>query len=459
MKDQADVGLKSDSLGLPEAVVMGIAGTAPAYSMAATTATLIAASGIVSPAILLICGAVMFGVAFAFLHLTRLDPNAGAGYIWVARILHPMLGFFAGWAMLVMSALFMVSGTVPAATALLDVLAPSLRQNLSAVTLVAAAVMISIGLLVLKGIKISSYVQVVMTVIEIAIVVPLIAAAMIQSSGHPAHDLSVSLLLGQGLTPSLFLSGALVAVFFYAGWDVTANLNEETRDARNSGGVASVLAMLALMVLLIGFNAACLMVLSDDEIQNAGTNIVTIVADKILPAPWGSLAVIAVLLSTVGTLETNVLQFTRTLFAMGRDGAVSPRYAQLHAAHQTPWLSTVLVTVIGLVLLVLSSSLSSVSTLMKDSANALGFQMAFYYALSCLACAWYLRGNFRSPAILLTGILWPLLSAIFLVGVALCSIATFDNVTLGVSLGSLALCAIPLLLNRRRAQPIRAQNV
>jgi amino acid transporter len=352
--------------------------------------------------------------------------------------------------MLVMSALFMVSGTVPAATAILQILAPGEVQNILAVTFVAALLMVAIGFVVLEGIKISSHFQVVMTLIEIVIIIGLIIAAVMASSAHPIRVLNLSLLLGLDFTPSLFLSGALIAVFFYAGWDVTANLNEETCEARRNGGLASVIAMLALMLMLIGFSAACLLTLSDDEIQKAGTDVVTVVAHKVLPSPWSSLAVIAVLLSTIGTLETNILQFTRMLFAMARDGVFAKRYARVHATHQTPWLSTVLVTVIGLVLLFLSSFLSSVNVIMKDFASALGFQIAFYYAVSCLACAWYFRADFRSPRIFFTGLLWPLVSAIFLLVVAICSIPSFDGVTLLVSLGSLALGTVPLAFSRLR---------
>jgi amino acid transporter len=444
MHDHSGPGLKRDALGLPEATVMGIAGTAPAYSMAATTATLIAAVGILAPASLLICGVMMFGVAFAFLHLTRIDPNAGAAYTWVKSVLHPLLGFFAGWTMLVMSSLFMVSGTVPAATAILEILKPGYEQNIFAVTLVAAFLMVLIGAIVLKGIKLSSYFQVVISLIEILIVIGLIIAVVAAASAHPVHAMSLRVFSGLDFTTSLFISGALVAVFFYSGWDVTANLNEETRDARRRGALASVLAMLALIVMLVGFTVACLLSLDDEEIQKAGTDIVSAVAAKALPAPWRSLAIVAVLLSTVGTLETNVLQFTRTLFAMARDGAFAARFAKVHATHQTPWLATILVTALGLVLLFLSSFLPSVGILMKDFANALGFQIAFYYALACLACAWCLKAEFRTPLTLLTGILWPSISALFLIVIALFSIPNFDATTLVVSLGSLVSGVIPL---------------
>ena len=55
----AKTSLAANSLGLGESVIMGIAGTAPAFSAAATTATLIAAVGILAPASLFYCGLIM----------------------------------------------------------------------------------------------------------------------------------------------------------------------------------------------------------------------------------------------------------------------------------------------------------------------------------------------------------------------------------------------------------------
>src|SRR5450755_2810983 len=131
-------GLAANALGLGESMVMGIAGTAPAFSAAATTTTLIAAIGVLSPASLLYSGLIMFGVTLAFKELNRVDPNAGASYAWVEKAFGPVLGFLAGWSLLVASALFMVTGTVPAATATLELLAPRLTGDPTSVTLVAA---------------------------------------------------------------------------------------------------------------------------------------------------------------------------------------------------------------------------------------------------------------------------------------------------------------------------------
>jgi hypothetical protein len=93
--------LHANSLGFAESVIMGIAGSGPAYSVAASTATLIGAVGVLAPASLLYCGLIMFGIVFAFRHLNRLVVNAGASYAWVGAIFSPAIGFFAGWALII----------------------------------------------------------------------------------------------------------------------------------------------------------------------------------------------------------------------------------------------------------------------------------------------------------------------------------------------------------------------
>ena len=75
--------LQAGALGLGESIVMGVAGTAPAFSIAATTATLIAAVGVLSAASLFYCGLITFGVTLAFMYLNRMVTNAGASYAWV----------------------------------------------------------------------------------------------------------------------------------------------------------------------------------------------------------------------------------------------------------------------------------------------------------------------------------------------------------------------------------------
>jgi amino acid transporter len=86
-------GLRAEALGFTESVIMGVAGSGPAYSLAATTAVLISVVGVLAPASLLYCGLIMFGIVFAFRHLNSVDANAGATYSWLSSIFSPAIGF------------------------------------------------------------------------------------------------------------------------------------------------------------------------------------------------------------------------------------------------------------------------------------------------------------------------------------------------------------------------------
>ncbi|GAA5184700.1 APC family permease [Niveibacterium umoris] len=445
--------LHEDALGIEESVVMGVAGTAPAFSVAATTATLVAAVGILSAGSLLYCGLIMFGVTFAFMHLNRVITNAGASYAWVGEVFGPLFGFIAGWSLLVASAVFMVSGTIPAATATLILISPEHAANPTTVSFVAAGWLLAVSSVIVKGIKPTSYTQIVMTAIEVGVLVIVIVASVWQYAAHPAHPFSWKWLSIAEFTPSLFATGALTALFFFWGWDVTLNLNEETRDAAHAPGRGAVVAMVIVLLLFISFAIAALLVLSDEEIAQSSTNVVFALAEKLLPRPWSYLAVVAVMLSSVGTLETSILQFTRTMYAKGRDGALHPRYAVLHKSWRTPWVATSVIVVLGLLLLFLSSYFPTVNDIIKDSVNAIGFQVACYYSLAGLACVWHFRKTaLRSADNFVFLFLWPGLSAAFLIFIALYSVPTFDLATNIVGIGGIALGVIPWALNRRRAR-------
>ncbi|MDB5814205.1 MAG: amino acid permease family protein [Rhodocyclales bacterium] len=449
--------LHKDALGVGESIVMGVAGTAPAFSIAATTAALMAAVGNLAPASLLYCGLIMFGVAFAYMHLNRINPNAGASYAWVAAAFHPALGFFAGWALLVASAVFMVSGTIPAATATLSLIRPDLANDPHWVTAVAALWLLAVSAVIIKGIKPTSYTQVAMSVVELLILLLIIVAAVIRYGAAPAHVPTLAWLSATQFTPQLFATGALTALFFFWGWDVTVNLNEETRDAAHAPGRGAMWAMVIVLLLFMAFASVTLLVLSDKEIEQSSTNIVLAVADKLFPKPWSYMAVIAVMLSTIGTLETSILQFTRTMYAKARDGALHRRYAVLHPVWRTPWAATLVIAALGLVLLFLSSYFPSVNQIIKASVNAIGFQVAFYYGLAGFACAWHFRKQaFRSVHDLVFLVLWPAASATFLFFVAAYSIPTFDLTTNVVGIGGIVIGIVPWWLNRRRATAIQS---
>ncbi|MDR3492950.1 MAG: APC family permease [Gammaproteobacteria bacterium] len=445
-----DNELAAGSIGIWESITMGVAGAAPAFSVAATTTTIVGAVGVLAPASILYCGIIMLGITLAFMHLNKISANSGASYAWVSAIFGPNLGFFAGWSLLVSTAVFMVSGSIPAATATLLIAAPHLVNSIGWVTLVAGMWLTIMAAIVLKGIKHASIVQFIMTVFEVLILLAINVGGIIYFFHHPAHHFSLSWFSLYQFTPTTFSVGALTALFLYWGWDVTLNLNEETKNATHSPGRGALWSMPIIILLFVTFALCALIVLSDSEIKQSGTNIIFIIAEKIFPKPWSYLAIIAVLLSTIGTLETNILQFTRTLFSKGRDNVLSSRYAKVHSTSKTPIRATILIWALGIIFLFLSSYIPTINHIIQISVNAIGFQVAFYYSLTGLACAWYFRKMWKGFFELFIYIIWPVFSSLFLIFIALYSVKTFDMVTNIIGLGGIAIGAVPLYLSHKR---------
>ena len=447
--DNKSDGLKQDSLHLGESIIMGIAGTAPAFSIAATTGALFMAVGVLAAPSLLYCGLIMFGVTLAYLNLNWINAHAGAAYAWVGEVFHPVLGFFAGWALLVASAVFMVSGTFPAATSTLALVAPEYVNDVNAVAFVAALWLVIVSFIVIKGTKLAAIFQVLTTVIEVGILFVIIVGIFWYYYFNPVAPFSWSYFSIENFTPETFATGALVALFFFWGWDVTLNLSEETANVQENPGKGAFWAMIIVLALFISFAIAVQVSMTEAEVERAGTNVLLALSKKVFPDPYSYMAVIAVMLSTVGTLETTILQFTRTMFAKGRDGVLHPRYAILHKTWKTPWVSTLVITSIGLALLFASSFFPSINSVIELSVRAIGFQVAFYYGLTCLACAWL----FRKAAMVniknfITMMLWPTVSSLFMMMIIYFSIKTFDTLTTVVGLGGIAVGVIPLLWNK-----------
>ena len=441
----AEPGLRKDALGLVHAVAIGVAGTAPAYTIAASTAALVGAVGALAPASLLYCSLIMAGITFAFVHLNRVDPDSGASYAWVGRVLHPGLGFLCGWTVLVSSVLFTVSATLLAATATLQLIAPDLAESHAHIVGMAALWLVAITLVEVRGMRLTGIVQIWITSIEVAVLAVLAVVAFGRYGAEIGALLSRASFAPGAFSTETFSAGALIAVFFFWGWDVTLNTSEETRNARHLPGVAALLAMAIITVAFMAFLMVTLVVLDESGIQASGANVLFAVADKLLPRPWSYVAVLAVLLSSIGSLQVSLLQFARTLFAQARAGDMHRRWSQVHARWQTPHLATWLNTALGLALLVLALAFPSIDALLNASINAIGLNIAFYYGLAAVACAWYFRKEaMRSAGLLLFAVAGPLLSALALWAAAAMAAREMNAITLAIGLGAIALGVIPL---------------
>jgi amino acid transporter len=441
---ESDQGLRAGVLGLFDSVIMGIAGVAPGYSIAASTAILFGAVLLGGAAALLYCGIAMFGIVFAFSYLGRVESNAGASYSWVRRALHPVLGYLSGWALIVSALIFMVAATFPAGSVILGLFSNGAANNKVEVTLVGAVFFLLMVGAVAAGVTITVTVQIVMSCIELLLL--LLFAVLAIFHGNHVHTFS-----WHWFSPSIFhgqkgfVAGALVAAFYYWGWDVTANLNEETKNAKKTPGLGAMIGIVIVFLLFEVFTIATNMVLTSHQIINNPADVLSVLGQQVWHGAGGKFIVLAVILSTVATLETTLIQVTRTMFAMGRDHTLPKALGTVHPVRKTPLVATAVVTVISLLLFVGSQSIGSIGTIMTDAINAIGLQICIYYSLAGLAVVvLYRRQLLKSPSNFVFMGLWPFVGAVFMAYLFVEAIPQLNAETLWVGLGAMALGLIPM---------------
>lgn len=445
MSNNRGRGLQANALGTFDTVVMAVAGSAPAYSLAATTAVLVGAVGLASPAALLYCAIPMLGIALAFSYLGRIDVNAGASYSWVGRTLHPFLGFISGWALVVSATIFMVAGSLPAGSMTLSLFDQSLADNTALSTVVGAAWFILMLLVVLGGARLTVRAQLIMSGVELGILALFAVFAVVHTGNARAFDWSwLGFSHFDGV--SGFASGALIAAFYYWGWDVTSNLSEETRNSRRTTGLAGLIGVGIVFLLFEVFTIAVNVILTSRQIESNDANVLAVLGDEIWPGWGGKLLIVSVMLSTIATLETTLIQVTRSLFAMGRDRTMPAALGRVHRTWNTPWVAITVVGGVALAMFIASNALGSVGEILSDAISAIGLQIAVYYGLAGLAVVVaYRKMLFKSAANFLFGGLWPLFGALFMFWIFVESLGDLSDAAIAIGIGGLAVGLIPML--------------
>jgi amino acid transporter len=450
MRSTTGRGLQPNVLGTFDTIVMAVAGSAPAYSLAATTAVLFGAVGLAGPAALLYCAIPMLGIVLAYARLGRIDVNAGAGYSWVGRTLHPFLGFLSGWALVVSATVFMVAGSLPAGAMTLSLIDPELADNTPLAAAVGAGWFLMMLLVVLGGARLTVRAQLLMSGVEMVILLVFVLAAVLHRGHATAFDWSW-FGFGHFDGPAGFASGALIAAFYYWGWDVTSNLSEETRDSRRTAGFAALVGVGVVFLLFEAFTVAVNVLMSAGQIESAGENVLAVLGQEIWPGVGGKLLIAAVLLSTVATLETTLIQVTRSLFAMGRDRTLPAALGTVHRRWNTPWVAIAAVGAAALLMFCAAAAAGSVGSVLRDAVSAIGLQIAFYYGLAGIAAVVAYKGMLlTSVRNFLLGGVWPLLGAAFMLWAFVESLGELSTTALVIGLGGLLAGVVPMIVYWRK---------
>ena len=114
-----------------------------------------------------------------------------------------------------------------------------------------------------------------------------------------------------------------------------------------------------------------------------------------LGSPWDKIVVLAIVISAISSTQTTIIPASRTTFSMARAEAFPARRSRaIHPRFRTPAFSTVVVAG-ARDRLVRPGRTSLSENFLFDTLSALSLMIAFYYALTGIACAVYYRRELR----------------------------------------------------------------
>jgi amino acid transporter len=419
-----DKGLKKNAIGYLSNIVIGVASTAPAYSLAATLGFIVAVKGVGvhAPAVLLVSFIPMLLIAGAYKYLNRADPDAGTTFAWTTRALGPGIGWVNGWAIFLSDVIVMASLADIAGIYTFKLFSwEAAASSKGAVLVVAVLWIVLMTWICYRGIELSARIQQILLSAEVLILTLFAVVAFIKVYGghptgsiHPAlawfnpfamnfHDLVVAVLLG---------------VFIYWGWDSGVAVNEESEDPSEGPGRAAVISTILLVFIYLIVSAGAQSFHGTGFLENNSEDVLSALGKPVLGAILYKLLIVAVLTSASASTQTTILPTARTTLSMAHWKAVTALLSRVHRRYLTPTVSTLgfgaLSIMITVPLLLLSESV------LADSLTAIGFPICFYYGFTGIACAVYYRHElFKSVRNFVLLGLAPLAGGLMLFGVGI----------------------------------------
>ncbi|MRW93847.1 amino acid permease [Duganella sp. FT80W] len=292
-----------------------------------------AAAKMAGPGLLLavLIAAIPMGfIAVAYAFMGSVLPTSGASYEWPRRFLHPAVGFGVSW--------LRIAGNAGA----LVILALVLTRYLSMLipvpvkpTMFAAFLLLLIANLI--GVGVAANVQKLMMAGLLVLFAVFCACGAASGQWQSAH---LEPLLPHGWAGVVAAVPLLINLFY--GIESATELGDEIADSRKTVGTGILLSIGTAVLVYLAVAGTSLGLVGATVLGESPAPIVD--AAKLAMGPYGTpLVVFAAVLAIAKSMNAIFMVFSRSLFAMGRSGALPPAFAKVHPRWNSPHVACIAV--------------------------------------------------------------------------------------------------------------------
>src|SRR5579872_4477929 len=416
--------LKKNAVSYLSNIVIGVASTAPGYSLAATIGFIVGIGGIGThmPAVIIVSFIPMFFVAMAYRNMNTADPDCGTTFSWVTRAMGPTIGWIAGYTILVSDIVVNANQAQIAGSYGFQLFGLNAAANSTTDVIILGGVFIVVLTWICwKGIELSARTQRLLLGFEMTTLVIFAVVALLRAYiDQPKHYLGVRLDWFNPFTVGFgpLIQGMLLGVFLYWGWDTGVSVNEESQNSRSGPGKSAMASTLVLIGIFLLVSVAAQAYAGTGYLgdPNNAADIFSAGLAKNVLGSLHFLLTIAVLTSATAATQTTILPAARSALSMARRGAIPRRFASIHATNLVPGSATIAAGVLSLIWFVGIELLST--NVLADCVAGLGFLVCYYYGFTGFSSAiFYRRELFKSVRNFFVLGFLPVLGGLILVGI------------------------------------------
>lgn len=319
----------------------------------------------------LIAAVPMFVIAVTYAFMGSALPTSGASFEWSRRFIHPFVGFLIAWLRVVSNVgAMLILALVMVRYLSMVIPMPTKPAMLAAFVLFFLANYFGVG--------IAAKLQV--TLMGALVVLFLIFAAWGAPSIQPQ---SFEPLLPEGTAGMLAAVPLLIGLFF--GIEAATEIGDEVKDGQKTIPLGIALSIGAAVALYLMVAVVALGVLGPEALAASETPLLDAATPFMGPIAK-PLIVTAAVVAIGKSINSLYLGFSRSLYAMAREGMLPAALARIHPKHGTPHMA--LLTILGAATLGLLAPMNLTSLFL-----AVNIPTLLKYAATCLSATVVVRNH------------------------------------------------------------------
>jgi len=323
-----------------------------------------------TPVALGIAGILFVFTALTYAEGTAMLPEAGGSASFARHAFNDFVGFFSGWA-LMLSYIVTIAISAYTISPYLGYFWGDLKASPETGTAISMAIILFLMVINVIGIKESSKVNILATVVDVATQLSIIILGFIliftvskladNMFGPGNWPLSWGELTGgiEGHWPTIgsLVFGIAIASLAFTGVETVSQMAEETRQPEVRAPRTLVLMTVAVLVMFAGISLVALSAmtpetLATDWAKDPIAGIAAHLPEGILQTIY--MPLVAVLAATILLIATNagLIGISRLSFSLGTHRQLPSALSRIHGRFRTPYVSIILFCVVAVLILI-----------------------------------------------------------------------------------------------------------